>query len=143
MAASLAAPVVTPLVAPTGPVAFDAATAGVTRPLTDAPGDPVRGRAIVASRHSGLCLLCHRAPTPEAPLQGDIASDLAGAGSRWTAAQLRARIVDPKRLDPRTVMPAYFRSTDGLSRVAPAWAGRTMLDAQQVEDVVAYLVTLK
>jgi len=105
-------------------------------------GDAARGRAIVASRQAGLCLLCHRAPIPEVAQQGNLASDLAGAGLRWNAAQLRLRIADPKRLDPTTPMPAYHR-TERLNRVGAAWKGKPVFDAQQVEDVVAYLQTLK
>lgn len=116
---------------------------GIPQPLPGAAaGDAARGRAIVASRQSGLCLLCHQAPIPEERQQGNLASNLAGAGSRWSAAQLRLRIADPKRLDPATPMPAYHRS-EGFVRVGAAWKGKPVLDAQQVEDVVAYLLTLK
>jgi sulfur-oxidizing protein SoxX len=118
---------------------------GLPRPLTDEPGDPQRGRAIVVDRQVGLCLLCHQGPFNATPLerqQGDLATDLRGAGLRWSAAQLRLRLVDPKRLDPDSVMPAYFRS-DGLRRVGVGWQGRTVLDAQQIEDVVAFLQTLR
>ena len=107
-----------------------------------APGDPQRGRAIVASRHVGLCLLCHTAPIPEERFQGDLAPNLAGTGARWTIPQLRLRIADSSRLNPATIMPSYYR-TEGLTRVAPAHAGKTILSAQQIEDVVAYLATLK
>lgn len=112
------------------------------RPLTAAPGDAARGRAIVASRQAGLCLLCHPAPIPEERFQGNLAPDLAGAGARWSAAQLRLRVVDARRLNPQTIMPPYH-DTDGLRRVGSAWQGRPLLDAQQVEDVVAWLVTLQ
>src|SRR5690606_2465420 len=105
-------------------------------------GDPARGRAIVASRQVGLCLLCHAAPMPEEQFQGDLATDLAGAGLRATAAQLRLRIVDARRVNPETIMPAYFR-VDGLDRVAAQYQGRPILDAQQIEDVVAWLLTLR
>ncbi|MFO1268065.1 MAG: sulfur oxidation c-type cytochrome SoxX [Rubrivivax sp.] len=116
---------------------------GIPQPLPGAAaGEAGRGRAIVASRQSGLCLLCHQAPIAEERQQGNLASNLAGAGSRWSAAQLRLRIADPKRLDPATPMPAYHRS-EGLARVGAAWKGKPVLDAQQVEDVVAYLLTLK
>ncbi len=118
---------------------------GIPEPLTAAPGDPVRGRAIVVDRQQGLCLLCHRGPFDATPLerqQGTLATDLAGTGARWSTAQLRLRIADPKRLDPQTIMPAYFRA-DGFTRVAAAWQGRTALTAQEVEDVVAFLGTLK
>jgi sulfur-oxidizing protein SoxX len=114
----------------------------IPQPLTAAPGDAARGRAIVASRQVGLCLLCHTGPIPEERFQGNLAPDLAGAGSRWSVGQLRLRIVDARRLDPQTMMPAYHR-LDGLTRVGPAWRGKPVLDAQQVEDVVAWLATLR
>lgn len=115
---------------------------GIPQPLTSVPGDAARGRAIVASRQTGLCLLCHRAPIAEERFQGDLATDLAGAGKRWTEAQLRLRLVDARRLNPVSIMPAYYR-VDGLLRVGKAWQARTMLSAQQIEDVVAYLRTLR
>jgi sulfur-oxidizing protein SoxX len=110
--------------------------------LTGAKGDPIRGRAIVANRQVGLCLLCHSGPFPEERFQGNLAPDLAGAGSRWTEGQLRLRIIDAARVNPATIMPAYFR-TEGLTRVAPAYRGKPILSAEQIEDVVAYLVTLR
>ena len=110
--------------------------------LTGAKGDPARGRAIVASRQVGLCLLCHSGPFPEERFQGNLAPPLAGAGSRWTESQLRLRIVDPGKINPTSIMPAYYR-TEGLVRVAPAWRGKPVLSAEQIEDVVAYLITLK
>ena len=111
-------------------------------PLTATPGDPVRGRAIVADRQRGLCLLCHAAPIPEERFQGNLGPDLAGAGRRWTAAQLRLRLVDGRRLNPDSIMPSYYR-TEGLHRVGPAFQGRPVLAAQEIEDVIAYLLTLK
>lgn len=115
---------------------------GILQPLTATAGDPVRGRAIVASRQQGLCLLCHSGPFPEERFQGTVATSLAGTGARWTVAQLRLRIVDSRRVNPDTVMPAFHRS-DGLQRVGAAWQGKPILDAQQVEDVVAFLATLQ
>ena len=109
--------------------------------LTGAKGDPARGRAIVANRQVGLCLLCHSGPIPEERFQGDLAPDLKGAGKRWTEAQLRQRIVDSRKLNPSTIMPSYYR-TEGHARVAPAFRGKPLLSAEQIEDVVAYLKTL-
>jgi len=110
--------------------------------LTGAPGDPARGKAIVASRQTGLCLLCHSAPLPEQKFQGTIGPDLKGAGSRHTEGQLRLRIVDPGIFNSDTIMPAYYR-LDGLTGVAPAFRGKTVLTAEQIEDVVAFLMTLR
>ena len=110
--------------------------------LTGQPGDPARGRAIVANRTVGLCLLCHSAPIPEERFQGNLAPSLAGAGSRSTPGQLRLRLVDAARLNPDTIMPPYYR-VDGLTRVATNFQGKTILTAQQIEDVVAYLATLR
>jgi sulfur-oxidizing protein SoxX len=115
---------------------------GIPHSLTGARGDPARGRAIVANRQVGLCLLCHSGPFPEERFQGDLAPDLRGAGRRWSEAHLRLRLLDPARLNPATIMPAYHR-TEGLVRVAPAWRGKPVLTAEQIEDVVAFLTTLK
>ena len=110
--------------------------------LTGQAGDPVRGRAIVANRSAGLCLLCHSAPSPEERFQGNLAPSLAGAGSRATSDQLRLRVADAARLNPDTIMPPYYR-LGGLTRVARNFQGKTILSAEQVEDVVAYLASLK
>ena len=93
-------------------------------------------------RHVGLCLLCHSGPFPEERFQGNVAPSLAGVGARLSEGQIRLRIVDSSRVNPTTIMPAYYKS-DGLTRVAPAHRGKTVLSAQQIEDVVAFLVTLK
>jgi sulfur-oxidizing protein SoxX len=115
---------------------------GIPAPLDAAPGDAARGRAIVADRQKGLCLLCHAGPFPEQRFQGSLAPDLAGAGARWTPAQLRLRMADSTRLNPDTIMPAYHR-VDGLTRVAPAQRGKPILSAGEIEDVVAFLATLR
>ena len=110
--------------------------------LTGQPGDPASGRAIVANRTVGLCLLCHSGPIPEERFQGTLAPSLAGAGARSTPGQLRLRLVDAARLNPDTIMPPYYR-LDGLTRVAKNFDGKPILTAEQIEDVVAYLATLK
>ena len=122
-------------------VPYEVVGDAIPKPLTDEPGDPARGRAIVIKRES-TCLLCHSGPFPEEHFQGDLAPDLKGAGSRWSAGELRLRLVDATRLNPATIMPSYYR-LDGLVRVAPNYRGKPALTAQQIEDVVAYLSTLK
>jgi sulfur-oxidizing protein SoxX len=109
--------------------------------LTGAPGDAVRGRALVLER-SSTCILCHSGPFPEEKFQGDLAPSLAGSGSRWSAGQLRLRLVEASRLNPATIMPSYYR-VDGLDRVGAAWRGKPILTAEQIEDIVAYLATLR
>lgn len=110
--------------------------------LTGTPGDATNGRAIVANRQVGLCLLCHSGPLPEERFQGNLAPSLAGAGSRWSEGQLRLRLADNRRLSPDTLMPSYH-ATERLTQVAKNLQGRPVLTAQQIEDVLAYLMTLK
>jgi len=110
--------------------------------LTGTKGDPVRGRAIVANHTVGLCLLCHSGPFPEDRFQGNVAPDLGGAGTRWNEGQLRLRIVDASKFNPGTIMPPFYR-IDNLTRVATAYRDKPVLTAVDVEDVVAYLMTLK
>lgn len=114
----------------------------IALPLNGLRGDAARGRAIVANRQVGLCLLCHTGPIAEERFQGNLAPDLQGAGARWSTAQLRLRIVDSRHFNPETIMPSYYNS-GGLERVAGAFQGQTIFSAQQVEDVVAWLATLK
>lgn len=116
---------------------------GIPQPLTAQPGDAARGRAIVANRQQGLCLLCHPGPFPEERAQGTVAGDLAGAGGRWTVPQLRLRVADARRLNPASPMPAFHVPPTEAQRPGRAWVGKPVLDAQQVEDVVAFLATLK
>jgi sulfur-oxidizing protein SoxX len=109
--------------------------------LSGSPGDAARGRALVLDR-SSTCILCHNGPFPEAKFQGDLAPDLAGAGKRWSEGQLRLRLVDASRLNAATIMPSYYR-VEGLARVGPAWRDKPILSAEQIEDMVAYLATLR
>ncbi len=109
--------------------------------LTGAPGDAAHGRALVLERTS-TCILCHSGPFPEEKFQGDLAPSLAGTGGRWSEGQLRLRLVNASHLNPATIMPSYYR-VDGLDRVAPAWRGKPILSAEQIEDIVAYLATLR
>jgi sulfur-oxidizing protein SoxX len=113
----------------------------IPKSLTGAPGDAERGRAIVAKRES-TCLLCHSGPFPEQRFQGDLSPNLKGTGSRWSEGELRLRLVDAARINPATIMPSYYR-VDGLHRVAQNYRGKPVLTAEQIEDVVAYLKTLR
>ena len=110
--------------------------------LTGAPGDAASGRAIIANRQVGLCLLCHTGPFAEERFQGNLAPNMSGAGLRWSEGQLRLRLVDASRLNAASIMPAYYR-TIGFNRVASAMQGKPLLAEQQIEDVVAFLRTLK
>jgi sulfur-oxidizing protein SoxX len=114
----------------------------IPQSLTGAPGNAERGLKIVTNRQVGLCLLCHSGPYPGERFQGTMAPDLSGAGSRWNEGQLRLRIVDAARVNAQTIMPPYYR-VDGLDRVAAGFRGKPILTAEQIEDVVAYLMTLK
>lgn len=117
-------------------------TAGeIHTPLTDAAPDPERGRKLLVSRDSN-CILCHAAPETGERFFGNLAPPLSGVGSRLTAAQMRARIVDPLYFNRDSIMPAYYRVA-GLNRVAETYRGKPVLSAAQIEDVIAYLLTLK
>jgi sulfur-oxidizing protein SoxX len=120
--------------------AYEAVGDAIPRSLAAEPGDPARGRSIVANRDQGGCTLCHAVPGETS--FGNLAPTLAGAGARLSAAQLRLRVADSTRVNPDTPMPAYYR-TEGLAQVAAAFRGKPILSAQQVDDVVAWLATLK
>lgn len=142
--AALAVAALWPLAAGSAPAAAPFTVVGTAIPqsLTGVAGDAARGRAIVVSRQRGACLLCHAGPFPDEPGQGDLAPSLAGVGARLDAGELRLRLVLPQRINPQTVMPSYQR-VDGLQRVGSAWRGKPLLSAQDVEDVIALLVTLR
>ena len=114
---------------------------GIAQSLGPA-GDAARGRALVIARDPANCILCHGLSDPAVRFAGNLAPPLDGAGARWTAAQLRLRLIDRARVNPQTIMPAYFK-TEGLTEVAAAYRGKPILNAQEIEDLVAYLVTLK
>ncbi|WP_051310492.1 sulfur oxidation c-type cytochrome SoxX [Bradyrhizobium sp. Cp5.3] len=124
-----------------GPVPYRIAGDGIPESLTGAPGDATRGRALVLARTT-TCILCHSGPFPETRFQGDLAPDLTGAGNRWSVSQLRLRLVDASHFNPETIMPSYYRA-DGLVRVGRNFAGKPILSATEIEDIVAFLATLR
>ena len=121
--------------------AYEITNYAIEEPLTSEAGDPERGLAAMVDRKAGNCLGCHAAPI-DAEFFGTTGPTLAGVGARLTPGQIRLRLVNPKELNPMTMMPAYFRS-EGFHRVLPGFEDKSILTAQQIEDIVAYLVTLK
>ena len=115
---------------------------GIAAPLTGQAGHSVRGRAIVLAREVSTCLLCHGGPFPEERFQATIGPSLSGIGARLSESQIRLRVVNAAAVNPETVMPSFYTTT-GLTRVGRQWEGRPVLSADQIEDVVAYLVTLR
>ena len=114
----------------------------IDRSLTGQVGDPVNGRKVAIDRKLGNCLACHVLPIPEQAFHGEVGPDLSGVGGNLSRGEIRLRIVNPKVVNPDTIMPAFYRN-DGFERVLKNFQGKTMLSAQQVEDVVAYMMTLK
>ncbi|TPG59703.1 sulfur oxidation c-type cytochrome SoxX [Roseomonas nepalensis] len=121
---------------------FVVAGDAIAAPLDGLAGDPARGEAVVRNRETANCLICHAIPGTAEPFMGDVGPPLAGVGSRLSPGQVRLRLVDPTRVNPGAIMPAYHR-TEGLRRVDPRYRGEPVLSAQEVEDVVAYLAGLK
>ena len=125
----------------TEPVLLQARSDALPEPLTSTLGDPARGREIVVGRDAN-CLFCHAIPETGERFMGNVAPPLSGVANRLSAGQLRLRVVDPTRINPEAAMPAYHR-TEGLDRVAEPYRGKPILSAQEVEDVVAFLLTLR
>ena len=121
---------------------FKIENGAIAQSLTGVKGDPAKGRAIVVERQKGLCLLCHSGPFPEERFQGDLAPSLAGTGSRMSEGEIRLRMVDSTKVNEKTIMPPYYK-TEGLERVAANYKAKTLLNAQEIEDVIAFLVSLK
>ncbi len=122
-----------------GPLlAYEPRGDAVTEPLGGLIGDPVRGKAVVLDRRRGNCLICHVFPIEGQPFQGEIGPPMAGVASRLSEGQIRLRLIDQSRINSGTIMPPYYR-VEGLRNVASEYAGRPALDAQEIEDVVAYL----
>ncbi|OAB54904.1 sulfur oxidation c-type cytochrome SoxX [Phormidium willei BDU 130791] len=123
-------------------VDYEVVDYSIPEPLTDEPGDPERGRAVAINRQLGNCLSCHAMPIPEQPFHGETGPALTGVGDRLDEGQLRLQVVNAHALNPQSMMPAFYE-VRGKHRVAEPFEGKPILTAQQVEDVVAYLKTLK
>ncbi|WP_292513507.1 sulfur oxidation c-type cytochrome SoxX [Mesorhizobium sp.] len=116
----------------------------IMAPLVGGKGDPARGAALISDRQRSLCTLCHSGPFPDSHLHGTLAPDLTGVGARLSEGQIRLRVVDMKRLAPNTIMPSYYRVAEEQGRrVATVWRGKPILTGADIEDIVAYLTTLK
>jgi sulfur-oxidizing protein SoxX len=123
-------------------IAFQVRGDTIPEPLVARAADASNGARLMADRHRSLCVLCHAGPFSEPHMQGNIAPNLKGLGSRLSAAQIRLRVANIKAINPDSLMPAYLAIADGLD-IAEAWRGKTILDPGEVEDIVAYLATLK
>jgi len=115
----------------------------VKEPLCGLKGDAKRGRKVVISRKKGNCLACHVMPIPEQDFHGEIGPSLVGVGSRYPEGMLRLRVIDEKKINPMTLMPGFYFDPSALHKVPKKFKGKTVLSAQEVEDVVTYLSTLK
>ncbi len=114
----------------------------IAQSLTGKKGNPAKGRKAAIHRKKGNCLACHKMPVPEQLFHGNVGPDLAKVGERYSEGELRLRLVNSKAINEDTTMPAFYR-TAGLHRVMKQWKGKTILSASEVEDIVAYLVTLR
>ncbi len=123
-------------------VKYKIANDAIAKSLTGKSGNAANGRKVAINRKLGNCLSCHTMPAPEQPFHGDIGPDLAGVGSRLSEGELRLRVVNSKAINAESFMPAFYRNT-GLHRLQKQWVGKTIVSAQQVEDLIAYLKTLK
>jgi len=130
------------LLAAGGVAPFTVTGDAIEAPLAGLSGDAARGAAAVRNRETANCLICHTIPDPSEPFMGEVGPPLAGVGSRLSAGQVRLRLVDATLVNPAAVMPPYHRVA-GLLRVDERYRGRPVLSAQEIEDVVAYLMTLR
>lgn len=124
-----------------GLVAYEVAGDAVPEPLGGLVGNGEHGKAIVLDRRRGNCLICHALAVEGELFQGELGPALNGVGARLSKGQIRLRLINPGLLNPQTLMPAYYR-IDGLNEVAPEYAGKPVLSAQEIEDVATYLAEL-
>lgn len=116
---------------------------GIHDSLNGLIGNSSRGRALVRNKNKGNCLSCHRLPIPEDDLHGTIGPSLYAVALRLSEAQIRLRVTDMKQLNPYTIMPGFFRTAEKMTRISPLYENTTILTAQEIEDIIAYLITLK
>ena len=115
----------------------------ITKPLGGYRGNAERGRKIVINQDKGNCLACHKLPIPEESFHGTVGPSLVGIASRLTATQIRLRVADETKINPYTIMPGYYKNPKENNRVDDEYWGKPVLTAQETEDVIAYLMTLK
>lgn len=116
---------------------------GITNPIGGKIGDVQKGKKLVLALKKGNCTACHRLPIEGVESPGKIGPSLAGVAARYTVPQIRLRVVDEKTINPETIMPGYYRNPKLLHNVKKKFVGKTILTAQEIEDVVSYLATLK
>jgi sulfur-oxidizing protein SoxX len=115
----------------------------IEKSLTGSAGDAAKGRAAMINRKQGNCLACHAiSALSDQPYHGETGPSLDGVADRYTAGELRLRIVDAEQVIPGTMMPSFYRNT-GFTRVRKGFEGKSILNAEQVEDILAFLLTLK
>lgn len=121
----------------------------IAQSLTGIAGDPARGQEVMTTRGLGNCIACHQVTAlQEYPFHGEVGPSLDGVGARWDAAGLRGIVANAKGVFPESVMPSFYK-IDGYTRPGNAYTGKAaeggldpLLSAQDIEDVVAYLLTL-
>ena len=126
-------------------VSYEAVNDSIPAPLIELTTDQASaasGQAVFVERDAGHCVLCHQVESLNAPFQGDLGPVLSDVGSRLSPGQIRFRLVDPSRLNPNTIMPSYYK-TDHLRQLPDEYQGKPVLNAQQIEQLVVYLTSLK
>ncbi|WP_435258023.1 sulfur oxidation c-type cytochrome SoxX [Thioclava sp. FR2] len=149
LASVLAMAAVTPAISETAPTSVVYVEGAVAESLSGAPGDPASGAKIMTTNALGNCVACHMiGAMPDVPFPGDIAPPLDGVADRYDEGQLRGIVANAKMTFDGTFMPAFYK-TEGFIRPGAAYSGKApegdlppILNAQQIEDVVAYLLTL-